>query len=220
MKKVIVIGAGPHAAEIDDYIHYAAGKDAGFDMELLGFLNNNPQCVSNYHFRAPVLDAVDIHIVNMDYYYIMGIANLTYRRPVIERFITAGAHFLTFIHPDAYISESAVIGEGVVIAPGVNVGPNVKIGDFTLINSRSSIGHDSQIGRYNFICPNVCFSGFTFVGDENLFGINSCTTPGITIGNKNTIAAGMVLDKPVTDNETVFYRYKEKIMLPHPDPND
>jgi len=93
-----------------------------------------------------------------------------------------------------------------------NIGPNVKIGDFTLVNSRCSLGHDTHLGKYNFICPNVCFSGFTTIGDENLFGINSATIPGIKVGNNNKIAAGMVLDKNVGNDEVVFYRFKEKVI--------
>jgi UDP-3-O-[3-hydroxymyristoyl] glucosamine N-acyltransferase len=142
----------------------------------------------------------------------MGIANLKYRRPIIERFIAEGASFATFIHPTATVSPSATIGTGCVIALHANIGPNVEVGDYTLVNSRCSIGHDTKIGAYNFISPNVCFSGFSRVGDENLFGINSATIPGIQVGNRNKIMAGMTLDKNVGDDETVFYRFKEKIM--------
>jgi UDP-3-O-[3-hydroxymyristoyl] glucosamine N-acyltransferase len=85
------------------------------------------------------------------------------------------------------------------------------IGKYTLINSRCSLGHDTVVGDYNFISPNVCFSGFSEVGDENLFGINSATIPGIRIGNRNKIAAGMVLDANVGDDSVVFYRFKERI---------
>ena len=52
----------------------------------------------------------------------------------------------------------------------------------------------------------------TVVGDDNLFGINSATIPGIKIGNRNKIAAGMVLDKNVEDDTVVFHRFKEKVM--------
>jgi len=118
----------------------------------------------------------------------------------------------TLINPSANVSPSAKIGKGVVIALHVNIGPNAVIGDYTLVNSRCSIGHDTQLGKFNFISPNVCFSGFSKVGDENLFGINSSTIPGIEVGNRNKIMAGMTLDKNVGDDETVFYRYKEKII--------
>jgi bifunctional N-acetylglucosamine-1-phosphate-uridyltransferase/glucosamine-1-phosphate-acetyltransferase GlmU-like protein len=93
-----------------------------------------------------------------------------------------------------------------------NVGPNVSVGDFTIINSRSSLGHDTKVGAFNFISPNVCFSGFTVIGDNNLFGINSATIPHVKVGSNNKIMAGMVLDQDVGDNQVVFYRFKEKII--------
>jgi len=212
MKQVIIIGAGGHSAEIDDYFQYAKKKLPDFELEIVGYIDDNALSYGNYDFTAPFLGDILSHPVRKDVHYIMGIANLKYRRPIIERFLAEGAVFTSFIHPDAYISPSSKIGTGVVIAPGVNVGPKVSIGDFTLINSRSSMGHDTKVGSYNFICPNVCFSGFTVVGDENLFGINSATIPVIQIGSRNKIAAGMVLDKNVGDDEVVFYRFKEKVM--------
>ena len=212
MKKVIIIGAGGHSAEIADYFSFAKSKDVAFDLEIEGFIDDNPLSYGQYDFTAPFLGSIQAHEVRKEYHYIMGIANLKYRRPIIEKLLAQGAIFTSFIHPDTYISSSSTIGNGVVIAPGVNIGPKVSVAEFTLINSRSSMGHDTKVGRYNFICPNVCFSGFTEVGDGNLFGIGSVTIPGIKIGDRNKIAAGMVLDKNVGDDEVVFYRFKEKVM--------
>jgi len=203
MQKVIIVGAGGHAAEIDEYILYSrAGKGPFLSIE--GFIDDNPDSYKAYQFSAPLLGSIKDHQVQQDVEYLIGIANLSYRRPIIEKLQAAGARFASFIHPDIYLSVSATIGQGVIIAPNVNVGPNVVIGDFTLINARCSLGHDTQIGRFNFISPNVCFSGFTSIGDENLFGINSATIPGIKVGHRNKIAAGMVLDRNVDNDSTVF----------------
>jgi UDP-3-O-[3-hydroxymyristoyl] glucosamine N-acyltransferase len=131
---------------------------------------------------------------------------------IVNQFLEMGANFITLIHTTAYVSPSAKIGLGVVIAPFSNIGPNVEIGDFTIINSRASMGHDSKIGKHNFITPNVCFSGYTNVGDENLFGINCATIPEIKIGSRNKIAAGMIVDKNIEDDTVVFHRFKEKII--------
>lgn len=212
MKNVIIIGAGGHGAEIDEYIAYSKKKCADHLVNVIGLLDDNPLNYQKYKFSAPLLGGVRDHKVRKDCSYIMGIANLKYRKLFIEKFYGEGADFISFIHCNAYVSESAQIGKGVVIAPYANVGPNVKIGDFTFLNSRSSMGHDTVLGKYNFISPNVCFSGFTIIGDENLFGINCATIPGIKIGNRNKIAAGIVLDKNVGDDSVVFYRYKEKII--------
>ena len=37
--------------------------------------------------------------------------------------------------------------------------------------------------------------------------------PSVIIGSDNTIQAGMTIDKNISDNETVFYRFKEKIYI-------
>lgn len=211
-KEIIIIGSGGHGAELDDYLNFynhSVGDDV---FKIIGYLDDNEDNYNNYKLSGPLLGGIAAHVVRTDCYYLMGIANLTYKKKFITEFNEKGARFITFVHPTAYISPSAHIGEGVVIGPMVNIGPNVVVGDFTLINSRGSMGHDVQVGRFNFISPNVCLSGFTKVGDENLFGINSATIPHVEIGNRNKIAAGMVLDKNVHDDEVVFYRYKEKVI--------
>jgi len=165
-----------------------------------------------YSLSGPLLGGVREHQVRHDCVYLMGIANLTYRKLFVEQYLAQGAEFLSLIHPTAYISPSAQIGRGVVIGPMANIGPNARIGEFSLINSRCSLGHDTIIGSFNFISPNVCFSGFTSIGDNNLFGINSATIPQIKVGSNNKIMAGMVLDKNVGNDEVVFYRFKEKVI--------
>ena len=162
------------------------------------------KAIKSIFFSGPYLGDIQTHEVDPSSFYVMAIANIQYRKTIIQKLLSKGAHFLTFIHPMALVSKSAVIGQGVVIAPNVNIGPNVQIGDYNMINARASIGHDTVIGDYNFITPNVCFSGFTTVGDENMFGINSATIPNIRIGSNNTIAAGMIVDKNIGDSYDLF----------------
>jgi sugar O-acyltransferase (sialic acid O-acetyltransferase NeuD family) len=212
MQKIIIVGSGGHGAELNDYIKYNEKISGIKDFEILGFLDDNPANYANYKFYSPLIGGVRDHVVRTDVKYLMGIANLTYRKLFVERYTNDGADFISLIHLTAYISDSATLGKGVVIGPMVNLGPNSVIGDHTMLNSRCSMGHDTKIGKFNFISPNVCFSGFTEIGDENLFGINSATIPCIKVGNRNKIMAGMVLDKNVGDDEVVFYRFKEKII--------
>jgi sugar O-acyltransferase (sialic acid O-acetyltransferase NeuD family) len=212
MIDVIIIGAGGHGAEIDEYIAYNNLKGRKQVYKVVGFLDDNPDNYAMYQLSAPLLGEIKGHKPIMRCKYIIGIANLLYRRRFVDEFLAEGAEFVTLVHINAYISPSAKIGKGVVIGPNANIGPNVKIGNYTLINSRCSLGHDTVIGDHNFISPNVCFSGFTKVGNGNLFGINCSTLPNISVGNRNKIAAGMVLDQNVGDDSVVFYRFKEKVI--------
>lgn len=212
MQEIIIIGAGGHAAEIDEYLKHNRRVTGVKEFKVIGFLDDNPENYLHYKFSAPLLGNVKEHRVVNGVHYIIGIAGLEYRRPIVERFLEEGGHFTTIIHCSSYISESATIGTGSIIGPNVNVGPNVRIGNYTLINARCSMGHDTMVGNYNFVSPNVCLSGFTIVGDGNLFGINSATIPGIKIGSRNKIAAGMILDQDIDDDTVVFHRFKEKVL--------
>lgn len=212
MKNIIIIGAGGHGAEIDEYIRYNENISGNKDFNILGFLDDDPDNYAAYQLSAPLLGGIREHQIRTDCSYIIGIANLKYRRKFVEEFLSKGANFASMIHLNAYISPSATIGIGVVIGPHVNIGPNAILGNFSMLNSRCSLGHDTKIGKFNFVSPNVCFSGFTEIGDENLFGINAATIPHIKIGNRNKIMAGMVLDKNIEDDTTVFFRFKEKVM--------
>ena len=60
-----------------------------------------------------------------------------------------------------------------------------------------------QVENYNFISPQVSLSGNTSIGSHNMFGVNSATIPGVTIGNNNTIGAGSIITRNVAHNAIV-----------------
>ena len=203
MKEIILIGAGGHAAELREYLDYHNKVKAGEELKLIGLLDDDKGIYDHYNYEAPYLGKINEHEVRDDVHYLMGIANLKYRKQFIEEFLKKGAQFLTFIHPTALIASTANIGEGVVISHNASVGPMATIGDYCLLNSRCTIGHDSVMGKFNFISPQVAVSGNTTIGENNLLGTNSATIPGITIGNGNLIGAGAVVIKDVPDGVTV-----------------
>lgn len=213
MKKIIIIGAGGHAAELRDYINHNNMARPLEQIEVLGYIDDEESNYHHYEFSEEYLGSIENHNVRKEVHYLMGIANLDYRKSIIESFKRKNAKFIGLIHPTAIISPTAEFGEGVVISHNASVGAKVKIGNFNMLNSRCTIGHDTVIGDYNFISPQAAISGNTIIGNENLIGTNSCTIPGMSIGNKNKIAAGMVIYKPVGDGETVMFMHKERLVI-------
>jgi UDP-3-O-[3-hydroxymyristoyl] glucosamine N-acyltransferase len=53
------------------------------------------------------------------------------------------------------------------------------------------------MGDFNFIGPQVNFSGFTQIGNDIMFGIKSEIIPVFEVGNNNTITAGLLITKTV-----------------------
>ena len=213
IKSVLIIGAGGHAAEIRDYIRHYNLYSSTERIEVIGFIDDDKKPYEHYGFEEPFLGSIKDHKVRTNCHYMMGIANLKYRKGIIERFILAGGKFTGLIHPTALISPSATIGEGVVISHNASVGPKVKLGNFNMLNSRCTVGHDTIMGDYNFISPKVALSGNTQIGDNNMIGTNASTIPGAKIGDNNTIGAGMIVYKNIGDNETVFFRFKERLVI-------
>lgn len=203
MKRLILIGAGGHAAELRDYIRHNNQSSEREDIEVLGYIDDDSNTYKHYGFVEPFLGSIKEHLVRKDCEYLMAIANLKYRKPIIEEFIFKGAMLTGFIHPTAIISPSSQIDPTVVISHNASVGPKVKIGRFNVLNSRCTIGHDTQIGEFNFISPQVALSGNTKIGDQNLLGTNAATIPGVEIGNRNIIGAGTVVFRSIDNDKTV-----------------
>lgn len=213
MKNLIIVGCGAHAAEIVDYIEYINQNSTSDIFKIVGLIDNVKTHYDHYEYPYEFLGTIDDHVIDVNAYYVMGIGNLDIRTKVFQEYELKKARFTGIIHPTALISKSAMIGEGTVISHNVSIGPKSKIGKFNVINSRCTIGHDAIIGDNNFISPQVVLGGASQVGDNNLLGTNSCLIPEIKIGNDNKIMAGMVITHNVQDHETVFYRYKEKLVV-------
>ena len=213
MKNLIIIGAGGHAAEIVDYIEYINFNSMNPKYTIVGLLDNTESYYNHYGFNYKFLGNTDTHLIDKEIYYVIGIGNVSVRKKVIDEYVSKGAKFKSIIHPTALISKTATIGEGSLISHNVSIGPKANIGKFCVINSRSTIGHDSEFGENNFLSPQVVIGGFSKIGNSNLFGTNSSVIPDTKIGDNNKIMAGMTVVNKVKDNEVVFYRFKEKLIV-------
>lgn len=213
MKQIIIFGTGAVAAEITSYLEDSDwGEKAG--IKIKGYVTSDKNGLEDwkmYKYKSPYLGSFEEYNLDVDDYFVIAFGNCEAKKKVVKQIYERGGRLITLIHPTAVIAHSAVIGEGNIIAPFVMIGPNVKLGNFNLLTSQSIISHDTQVGDYNFFATSL-LCGHTCVGDGNYFGIHATTTPGIVIGNRNIIQAGMVLDKNIGDDTTVFYRYKEKVL--------
>lgn len=212
---VIIIGSGAVAAELTSYIedqnkHVAAEKQ----INLKGYLDskeNIEKYWTKYKFKKPVLADIHSYDIQENDYFIIGISDISFRSKLIKVLENKNAKITGLIHYSAMINESAVIGKGTIIYPHCIIGPNCTIGEYNMITSYSFISHDCTVGNSNFFST-TGLAGNVTVGHNNYFGIRSTIIPHVVIGSNNIIQAGMVIDKDVENNETVFYKYKEKII--------
>lgn len=217
MKKIIFIGSGAVASEVISYLEDIEKQNPEAKYHIHGFLNDNHEDFviksEKYGFDAPFLGSITEHHFSSEFNYIFGFADPNGKSKIIERLENSSdINFPNIIHPSVVISKTAKLGKGNVIYPNTVIGPNCIIANFNLVTSYSFISHDCEIGSYNFLST-AGLAGNVKIGEKNFFGIRSTVIPSVMIGSNNTIQAGMVLDKNVTDNETIFYRFKEKVSI-------
>ena len=209
-KSIIIIGTGAVAAEITSLIEDSL-YGALYAAEIKGYLDIDDALVKKYEYKKPYLGTVTAYSPEEEDYFIVAIGNNTYRKENVEMITAKGGRFTTLIHHTCIIANTAKIGEGNIINPFSMVGPKAKIGNFNIITSQSFISHDCEVGDYNFFST-VGLCGHVIIGNENTFNIKATVIPHIKIGNRNKIQAGMIVDKNVDDDTTVFHRFKEKVI--------
>lgn len=213
MKELVIVGTGAVAAEVTSYIEDGGfGKDFGLKIKgYIDFEYNKDRYWKRYSFPQAILgDIYSYEILDSDYL-VVCISDINFRLRMINILKQRQANFLNIIHPSALITASAVIGQGNIIYPFCQVGPNAVIGNFNIMTHNTTISHDCIIGNNNLIAGDgLC--GHVNVGDNNSLGVRSIVLPRVSIGNNNIIQAGMVVDKSIKDDTTVFYRYKEQVL--------
>lgn len=216
MKPIIFIGSGAVASEVISYLEDIEKQDPSATFEIYGFLTDNEEDFKlkseKYGFQGTFLGPIAAHHFSDEYSYIFGFASPDGKAKIAQKLDIQNLDFPNIIHPSVVISKSAKLGKGNVIYPNSVIGPNVHIGNFNLVTSYSFISHDCAIGDSNFLST-AGLAGNVTIGNQNFFGIRSTVIPSVTIGSNNTIQAGMIIDKNVTDNETVFHRFKEKVTI-------
>ena len=213
MKNIVIIGTGALAADMTEYIENTHSDEAE-GLLIKGYIDygyNIEKYWKRYRFAKPVLNDIDNYEIKDDEYYVVGIADIQFRKKMINKVLEKGGKFINIIHPTAILPRNFSIGVGNFIGPNSIIGPNAQIGDFNLLLSYSMISHDCLIGDNN-VFASALLSGHVKVGHDNYFGARSTVIPHIGIGNRNTIQAGMTVHNDIADDTVIFYRFKEKIL--------
>lgn len=215
MKNIVIVGSGAVAAELTGYIEdgnkYLTENEKWCIAGYLDAKENIAKYWAKYKLYKPVLSDVYSYAVSGNESFIIAISNIEFRKKMADVLKEKGANIISFIHPSSIVAKSAVIGMQNIIYPFCLIGPNAVIGNNNLITSYSFISHDCTVGDDNFFATGG-LSGNVSVGNGNYFGIRSTVLPHLTIGDRNTIQAGMTIDKNVLNDSLIFHRFKEKVI--------
>ncbi len=119
------------------------------------------------------------------------------KRNILESFQDLNFQFPSIVSPDALIDSSVEIGQGSVVFPGAIVNRDVGLNPWLTLGHRTTIEHDSWIGRNCFVGPGVIICGGVKVEDDVVIGAGSILLQGTHVGYGAVIGAGAVVTKDV-----------------------
>ena len=212
MRNVVIVGAGGAAAELTFYIEDYNACEANTDkINIRGYLDYSDSFWKKYKFEKPLLSDIDSYTPKSDEEFLIALMDIESRINMIEILTKKGANIGSFIHQSVIRPKELEIGIGNIIFPFSILEKYAKIGNYNFLTTYCFISHDCVVGNNNFFSV-AGIAGSVKVGDNNYFGIRSQVIPGMEIGNNNVVQAGMVVDKNLGDNTTVFYRFKEQVL--------
>ena len=215
MRNVIILGTGGCASEVTFFIEDNNSKLPEMErINILGYIDyaeNVEVHYDRYNFEASVLCDIDSYEPKPDEEVLIAIMDIPFRQKMIKALLAKNAKIGSFIHHNVVMPENLSMGEGNIVGPFCMLEKYATIGSYNLLTAYCFIAHDCVVGDNNFFSV-AGVGGSVKVGNNNYFGIRSYAIPGVEIGNNNVIQAGMMVDKNVKDDTTVFYRFKEKVM--------
>lgn len=192
-ERLIVIGAGGHAAVVADAL-LAAGR------EVLGFTDVDPARKGAMLCGRPVLGddnvlagrrADGVVLVNG----IGGVRSTELRRAVQSRLTANGWQFAGVHHPAAIVSPLARLASDVQVLAGAIVQVGAALGSGTIVNTAAVVEHDCVVGEFVHIAPRAVLCGDVRVGDESHIGAGAVVRQGLQLGPRTVAGAGAVVVK-------------------------
>lgn len=203
---LVVIGAGGHAKVV-----IATAQAAGIPVEEI--VDDNPALWGGSLFGVPISGSIAAlgadrpeglagrtrpvrgpDASSRRRRAVIAIGNNDIRRRIARRLDLA---WTTVVHPAAVVHPSAVLGAGSVIGAGAVIQPDAVIGSHVIVNTASSIDHDSKLQDFVHVAPGACLAGGVEVAEGALIGMGSRILPRINIGRDALVAAGAVVTRDV-----------------------
>lgn len=200
--RVLIIGAGGHGQVVADILLSRQESGLG-EVELVGFLDDNPTLHQTAWLGVPVLGSVSLASALAHEGVVVAVGDNRIRQQLSHRLQAGGEQLVTAIHPRAVIGRAVSIGAGTMICAGVVVNTGSALGQGVILNTGCTVDHHNQIEDYVHIAPGAHLGGDVTVGEGTLVGIGATVMPQRRVGTWSVVGAGAIVTKDVPAGSTV-----------------
>lgn len=194
--KIAILGSRGHALAVLD-----ACLSAGFNPTA--FIDPRSQTSRVGDVRVlPDLTGLDLNEVELA----LGVGANFDRQDAYERVKLDYplAKFPPIIHRKAWVSPSAVIGPSSVVLSMASVGPHSVVECGVLLNTGSSLDHNSIANEFSSLAPGARTGGDCVIGARSSIGMGASVLHGVTVG-ADVVVGAQSLVLHTLDNFAVAY---------------
>jgi sugar O-acyltransferase (sialic acid O-acetyltransferase NeuD family) len=213
MQKVIIFGLG----DISQIANFYLSFDDKY--EVIAFTIDKEYIGKDTFEGLPIVDFEKIETIysTKDYKLFIPLSYTQVNKLREKKFLEAkekGYDFISYISPNASISQNAKIGKNCFIFEDNTIQPFVTIEDNCILWSGNHIGHHCLIKSNCFIASHVVISGGVEVGENTFIGVNATLRDHIKIGKSNVIGAGALILADTEDNKVYMEKATEVSRVP------
>jgi len=214
-QQVFILGAGGHAKMV---LESLASMNR---YEIFGFLELTP--TSDRVLGIPVFQESQEtleRLLQAKAFVVVALGDNRRREQVTQRMASLGFDFATVISSSAHVSPSASIGSGTVIMPRSVIGAEACIGKGAIINTASSVDHDTLIEDFVHIAPGCHLAGKVRVDRGAMLGIGTCVIPERHIGAWSILGANSTVVRDIPAGTTYVGTPARSVSMTTPKPFD
>ena len=198
-----IVGAGGHSI---------AALDAANEMgqyEFVGWIDSfkpKNDVVSGFKVLGHPDQIKEISTQNNFNKIFLGISNNYIRKEVWNALKTQypNLELISIIHPKSFISSTSKVGPGALVMAGAIINAGCHIGQGAIINTKTSLDHDSVVGDFSSLLPGVTTGGNVEIGLCTCVCIGSVISHGITIGKHSILGASSLVLNNIPDYVLAF----------------
>ena len=202
-QKVVIFGSSGHAKVVIDILQ----KNKSF--EIIGLIDSFVS-KGNKTLGIPVLGDEDyLPALCTEYPTLKGIIAIGdnwVRKTMYDKIISRcpNFEFVSAIHPTATIGAGVVIKDGSVLTAHAIVNADARIGRFCILNTKSSLGHESTMRDFSSLAPGVTIGGNVSIGAYSAISLGVNVIQNITIGQHTVIGAGALVVTDIRKNRMAY----------------
>jgi sugar O-acyltransferase (sialic acid O-acetyltransferase NeuD family) len=205
-KRIVIIGAGGMAREIESALKYINREKETYDflgyivsdLSKLGPRDSRDQVIGDFGWLERNRNLVEAIAIGV------GSPGIRLKLAADLKSLFPGIQFPVLIHPSAVIDmDSAHLGEGCFIGANVTATVNLTVEPFALCNFASTFGHEAKVGCGAVVNPGANVNGGVVIGEGALVGSGAQILQYLHVGAGAIVGAGAVVTQDVPESATV-----------------